>query len=156
VPDTLGARYLDFLLHHPSQAIRALDLEVAIRADKRYARVEDSRQEIMDRQAQRELERELAELKGERLAAEEADKATVVQRLDEEIRIVEATLRQKGSAASDSGERARNNVRKAVGAIAQRLRRGNKYQKALAAHIGQCISLGYDVIYNQPEGARWE
>src|SRR5215510_8898346 len=36
--DTLGARYLDYLLHHPNEAIAAFDLEVAICPEKAEAR----------------------------------------------------------------------------------------------------------------------
>jgi hypothetical protein len=155
VPDGLGARYVDFLLHHPNRVIKALDLEISIRADKGSARAEDTKQEALDHQAQRELERELVELKAERQLAQEDDNTAAVERLTEEIRTIEAALRQQGGMPGDAGERARNNVRKAIGAFMQRLRQGNKYQKALAAHIKQHINLGYEVVYHQPEGEIW-
>src|SRR5437867_727780 len=46
--DTLGARYLDHLLHHPNATISAFDLEVVIRPEKAEARSRNSIQEEAD------------------------------------------------------------------------------------------------------------
>jgi hypothetical protein len=62
----------------------------------------------------------------------------------------------RGAAATDAGEQARNNVRKAIGAVKMRLKRGSKWEKAFGQHIGQYVNTGYEVMYIQPEGQIWQ
>ena len=42
LPDTQGARYVDYLLHHPNMPISAFDLEVAVQPEKGEARSRNS------------------------------------------------------------------------------------------------------------------
>jgi len=52
--DTLGARYLDYILHRPNQAVSAFDPEVAIQPEKGEARSRNSVQSKSDARAQRD------------------------------------------------------------------------------------------------------
>jgi hypothetical protein len=84
--------------------------------------------------------------------AEEDCNPDVVERLQGEISALEAATKKKAGIAGNAGERARNNVRKAIGAVINRLKTGNQHQKAFAAHLGNFVSLGYEVSYLQPGG----
>src|ERR1035437_6935702 len=63
--NTLGARYLDYLLHEPNEPIRAFDLEVEAQPEKGEARVRDSFQPERDAQALREYRQEARRLRTE-------------------------------------------------------------------------------------------
>jgi len=60
-------------------------------------------------------------------AAEDGDLATV-DRLDNDIAAIELEL-NKNRQAPDTGERARNNVRKAVVAVIRNLNKGNEAER---------------------------
>lgn len=156
VPNTLGTKYVDHLMHNPNQAVHVLELERTIRADKESARAPGSKQTPQDGQAKREVQRELLALEQELQEAEEADNPDAVKRLKAEIRTVQAADKNQAGITADAGERARNNVRKAVAAVIRKLRRGNTHQKAFAVHLHQCIKLGYEVLYNQAGGDGWD
>ena len=53
VEDTLGARYLDYLLHHPNQPISSFDLEVAVRPEKAAVRSRETFQQEADSKSKR-------------------------------------------------------------------------------------------------------
>jgi hypothetical protein len=46
-------------------------------------------------------------------------------------------------------------VSKAVTAVRQKLLKGEKNEKAFGEHLQQFLDLGYECIYNQPEGRIW-
>jgi hypothetical protein len=151
---TLGAEYLDYLLHHPGEVISAYDLELKIRPDKAKARAKDSVQNKQDPEAIRSYLRQLEKMRAEREeAAEDGDMATVDQ-LDGDMEAIEAELKKNGQ-APDAGERARWNVSKAIAAVLLKLRKGGEGEKAFAAHLEQFISMGYQFCYSQPQGNRW-
>lgn len=153
---TLGAKYLDYLLHHPGEVISAFDLEVAICPDKANARSRDSIQEKLDPDTVRSYLRELTRLRQEREdAAERGDRAEV-DRLDEEVGAVEAALRVSGRDAGDAGERARGNVSKAIAVVRRRLAAGSKAEREFGRHIEQFVSVGYECSYRQPNDRFWE
>jgi hypothetical protein len=156
VPNTLGSKYVDYLLHNPNQPVRVLELEALIRADKKDVRAAGSTQSHQDGQTKKEVQRELLELQKELQEAEEADNPGAVGRIQQEIRALKSADKAQAGITADAGERARNNVRKAVGAVIRRLRRGNAHQKAFAAHLGQHLKLGYEVIYSRDGGDEWE
>jgi len=59
LPDTLGAPYVDCLLHRPNEPISAFDLEVAVSPEKGEVRARNSIQPKSDAQALREYRKEL-------------------------------------------------------------------------------------------------
>ena len=154
LPSTLGARYLDYLLHHPNEPIPAFDLEVAITPEKGQARSKDSIQAESDPQARREYEAALRELRANRKRAQEAGEREEVARLDSEIKALKSALEQDGGTA-DTGERARLNVHKAVRVVMRQLRRGGRQEEAFANHVEERLSLGYECLYSHPEGKVW-
>jgi hypothetical protein len=154
LPTTLGAEYLDYLLHHPSTPISAYDLEMTIRPEKAKARPKNSVQNNLDADAVRDYLRQIDKLRTQREeAAEDGDLANA-EKLDGDIVAIESELKKNGQ-ASDAGERSRGNVRKAVAVVLRKLRKGDAQEKAFAQHLDQFISLGYECSYNQPKGNRW-
>ena len=153
--DTLGAKYLAYLLHHPGVVISAFDLEVAVNPDKACARSRNSIQEQLDSETVRCYLRELTRLRGEREDAAECGDAARADQLDADIEAVEEALQSNGRGTGDTGERARNNVRKAVGGVIHRLGRGDKAHRQFAAHLSRCVNLGFEVMYQPASGEVW-
>jgi hypothetical protein len=156
VEHSLGARYLDYLLHHPNQPISAFELELTIAPEKASARAVNSFGARNDSDAVRRSLRELDRLRAERDEAEQDGHYGKAAQLDAEIEALEAQLKAgRGQRKHDTGERARNNVRKAIGAVLRSLRSGDAGQKAFAAHLSQFVSTGYTCMYQQPPGSEW-
>lgn len=154
LPPTLGAEYLNYLLHHPSQPISAYDLELLIRPEKAQARAKDSVQHQLDAEGIRSYLRQLEQLRQRRDEAAEDGDLAKADRLDGDIGAIETELKRNGQ-VPDTGERARGNVSKAVAAVQRKLRQGDPNEKAFAQHLDQFISLGYECCYNQPQGSGW-
>jgi hypothetical protein len=150
----LGARYLDHLLHRPNQHIAAFDLERAIVPEKASARALNSRDVSGHGEGMRRCLRELGHLRAERDEATERGDCGGAERLDGDISMLEGQLKD-GRRTDDTGERARNNVRKAIGAVLRGLHRGDAAQKLLAFHLGGFVDTGYACMYHQPPGAEW-
>lgn len=153
--NTDGAKYLDHLLHHPNKPIRAFDLEATIKPDKEKFRDENSIHKAVDPQARREARQELVTLKAELEEAQAERQTAKAKRLKDEIAKVQAAAGNESLLGGDTGERARDNVRKAINKAVAKLRKGDKEAKAFGVHLGQFVSLGYDVRYNQPENMSW-
>ena len=151
---TLGARYLDYLLHEPNEPIRAFDLEVEVQPEKGEARVRNTFQPDSDAQAMREYRQALPRLKAQRADAKAAGDLERVAHLGRDIEAFESALREGGGAA-DTGERARNNVRKAVAAVMEKLSEGGAEEKAFAEHLRTHLSIGIECQYRQPQGRIW-
>ena len=154
LPDTLGARYVNYLLHHPNEPISALGLEVEITPEKGEARSGNSFQPESDAQALSEYRRELRRLQTEREEARAADDANEVEGLERELEALAAALKA-GRTGADAGERARVNVRKAVAVVLAQLRKGGPVQEAFAEHLQHQLSTGYECLYSQAEGNIW-
>jgi hypothetical protein len=154
--DTVGARYLDYLLHRRGEVITAFDLEVAIAPEKAQVRARDSIQAQLDPETVRSYLHALTRLRAEREMAAEAGDMARADQLDADLEAVEVALQAQGRATGDAGERARNNVRKAVGAVLGRLSRGDKAEREVAAHLAECVRLGFEVMYQPRDGEVWE
>jgi len=150
--DTLGARYVNYLVHHPNVPISAFDLEVAIQPEKGEVRSKNSIQPESDAQALRQYRQELHRLQAEKVEA--AGEPEEVARLEGEIEALLSALKE-GVRAPDNGERARGNVRKAVAAVRAQLRKGGVEQKAFAVHLQRHLSLGHECLYSQPDVRIW-
>jgi hypothetical protein len=152
--NTLGARYLDYLLHRPNNPIRAFDVEVEVQPEKGEVRARDSFQPESDAQAMRDYRQALEGLKAKQAVAKAAGDQEGVERLDGEIEAFQSALREGGGAA-DTGERARNNVRKAVAAVIEKLSEGGPEERAFAEHLRTHLSIGHECLYSQPQGRIW-
>jgi hypothetical protein len=153
--NTLGARYLHYLLHRPNEPLSAFELELVVTPEKKEARVRDSIQPASDAQAKRAYREEMGGLQAKRSAAEGAADWEAVENLDAEMAALEAAL-QEGGAAPDNGERARDNVRKALALVLGQLRDGGPEEKAFAEHLRTHLSIGHECLYSQAEGRVWE
>jgi hypothetical protein len=151
--DTLGTGYLNYLLHHENEAIRALDLEKEIQPEKAKVRARGSIQRTLEGAAMRAKLRELETLRAEREEARDAGDEGRVSRLDGQIQKGEAEL--EGLLPGDAGQKARCNVSQAVKAVRRMIEKGNRKQRAFAAHLKQCLSLGFECMYIQPAGNIW-
>jgi hypothetical protein len=120
--DTLGARYLDYLLHHPNVLITAFELEVLVTPEKGEARSIESIQPESDSRAKRDYRKALRPLQAQRRCAKKAGDQARVRDLDLEIKKLNAALNKRGGLA-DTGERARSNVRHAVRLVVEPLER---------------------------------
>ena len=153
--DTLGARYLDYLLHHPNEPIPAFDLEVAVMPEKGEARSRTSIQPESDGRALREYAQALRRLQAERDAAQSANKQEEVARLEEEMEALELMLKGEGG-ESDTGKRARDNVRKAIRVVLEQLAHGQPRERKLAEHLDTHLSIGLECLYSLPQGRVWD
>jgi hypothetical protein len=152
--NTLGARYLDYLFHTPNDPILAFGLEVTIEPAKGEARATNSIQAAIDPQARRDYVRALRELRADKAAAQAKGDPDEISRLEGEILALESALNERGG-EDDTGERARGNVRRAIDAVVRKLLKGGKDERALAEHIRDRVSTGYECVYIQPEGRIW-
>ena len=152
--DTLAAKYLDYLLHHPNVPISAFDLEVAITPEKGEARSRNSIQLESDPQALREYRQELTRLRAEMEAARVAGEAEEVARLEGEIKALVSAL-QGGRAGTDTGQRAYDSVRKRVAGLRERLTKGSREQRAFSQHLETHLNIGFECLYSQPDGRIW-
>ena len=141
--DTLGGRYVNYLVHHPNVPISAFELEVAVQPEKGEARSRNSIQPESDPRALREYRQELRRLQVEK--AQAAGEPAAVARLAGEIEALKSAL--KGVSTADTGERARDNVRKAIAALRAQLRRGGPEEKAFAEHLRTHLSIGHECLY---------
>ena len=99
--------------------------------------------------------KEVDRLRAERDEAAESGQHAEVERIDAEIERLESELPGK-QRSIDTGERARDNVRKAIAATLRVLRSGGSEERAFAAHVQQCVSVGYELLYSQPQGRVWK
>jgi hypothetical protein len=152
--DTLGARYVDYLLHHPNEPISAFDLEIEITPEKAEARSENSIQPESDPRALKEYRRELGRLQTEREKAQAVGDREGVGALDQDIAAYEAAL--GGSTAPDTGQRAYDNVRQALRGLSVYLGKKGSAERAFAEHIRTYLSIGFECAYLPPEGNDWE
>jgi len=155
IENTLGARYLDYLLHHPNETISAYDLEITVTPEKGEIRSKNTIQTDLDPDTIRNYLREIDKLRGKREKAADEGRQDELARLDGVIEDIEAALKKKGI-ASDTGERARGNVSKAIAAVQRKLLKGEKYEKACGTHIKECVSMGYNFHYSHPAGGVWQ
>ena len=154
LPNILGSRYLNYLLHEPNVPISAFDLEVAVQPEKGEARSRNSIQPESDARALGEYRQELRRLQAERQAAEAAGDLAEVERLESEVGALESALKA-GASTADTGERARSNVRLAIRAVMARLEKGGPEERAFAEHLRTHLSIGFECLYSQPEGRIW-
>jgi hypothetical protein len=155
LPDTLGAPYLDYLLHRPNQPISAFELEVAVSPEKGEARATNSIQAESDARALAQYREELRRLQAKRKELEATADADGLEHLDNEVAVLAAAL-NAGRGANDTGERARSNVRLAVRSVKARLEKQGQEEREFAEHLRTHLSLGYECLYRQPAGRIWD
>lgn len=157
IKDSLGAYYIGHLLHHPNKPIPCFDLEVAIKSEKATARGDTSIQPTADGTAIKSFLRDLDRLRSERNEAMEDGDHGSVDRIDGEIEAINTALRgAEGLVAGDKGEKARNNVRKAIDAVRTKLLKGSKDEKRFGQHLVDMLSTGHDCSYKSPAGRIWQ
>jgi hypothetical protein len=154
LPNILGARYADYLLHQPNRPISAFDLEVTVLPEKGEARARNSIQPESDARALGEYREELRRLQAKRSELAAAGDADGLERMDNEVAALEAALTDSDGAA-DTGKRAFDNVRKAVGALRKHLRRGGPEERTFEEHLRGQLSVGHECLYSAPDGRVW-
>jgi hypothetical protein len=154
LPNILGSRYLNYLLHEPNDPIDPFALEVRIQPEKALARAKDSIQAGSDGPAKRDYRERLRWLQARRATLGGAADPREVEGLVSEMAVLEAMLKER-ELGSDTGERARNNVRKAIDVIKVLLRQGGPEERAVLAHLDRHLSIGHRCLYSQPRGRIW-
>jgi hypothetical protein len=154
LPNVLGARYLDYHLHRPNQPISAFDLEVAVSPEKGEARARNSIQPESDARALAEYREELRQLQAKRKELAAAGDPEALEDLENEVAALETALTASDRSA-DTGKRAFDNVRKAVGAVRKHLRQGGPEERAFEEHLRSHLSLGHECMYSASEGRVW-
>jgi predicted nucleic acid-binding Zn-ribbon protein len=154
LPDTLGAPYLDYLLHRPNEPISAFDLEVAVSPEKGEVRARNSIQPESDARALAEYREELGRLQERRKELEAAGDANALEHLDNEVTALETALTASDHSA-DTGSRAFDNVRKAVATVRKHLRQGGPEERAFEEHLRSHLSIRHECMYSAPEGRVW-
>ncbi len=154
LPNVLGVRYANYLLHRPNGPISAFDLEVAVSPEKGEARARNSVQPASDTRALGEYRAELLRLQAKRKELEATGDSDGLEGLDNEVAALEAALTGSDGAA-DTGERAFDNVRKALRVVQEQLRSGGPEERAFAEHLRTHLSIGFECLYSQPEGRIW-
>lgn len=152
--DTLGVRYVDYLLHRPGVAVSAFDLEMAIRPERRSARARNSIQTTLDPETVKRYLRELDRLRRARDEAGAGGDLGRADRMDVEIEALEEALRG-GRETGDAGERARNNVSKAVAAVRRQLLAGGPAERAFGEYVERFVSTGYECQFRPASGEVW-
>lgn len=155
IPNTDGAKYLNYLLHHPYQPIRALALEILINPEKGKVRAPNSKQTLVDARTKSEAGKELLALREELEESVALGLGAKTQRLREEIGKLEVIAGNVSLLEGDNGERARDNVRKAIEKVIKTLRKGGSDAQAFGQHLASFVSRGYELVYNQPENHHW-
>jgi hypothetical protein len=151
--DTLGARYLDYLLHRPNVPIGAFELEVEVQPEKAEARSAVSVQPLSDGRALREYRQALGELRAQREKARAAGDGAELQRLAGQIEALELAL-NGGNAGADTGKRAQDNVRKAIRVVMRQLAEEGQ-ENGFAEHLRGHLSIGLECLYSQAGGRIW-
>jgi hypothetical protein len=181
--DTLGAKYIDHLLHQPRSPIPVADLEHQINPEH-AALLQPERSDVESTSSDSEQleihpgdqlngadelnhagesiqphhdKRTTAEILRDlgRLRAQRAagPSAVLARELDEEIEQLETALRSARS-FPDARDRARDNVRKAIRAVTLKLERGSDPEKAFAEHLKNHVSFGFEVMYTDQRSWR--
>lgn len=117
-------------------------------------RPKETFQNLNDSKSEREYFEDLKELRRDLEAAKKDHDEARSVRLEKEIEELMSVLNKV--LPSDSGEKSRNNVRKAIQAVVGGLRKGGRAEKNFATHIKDFIDLGYDVMYKQPKSFHWD
>ena len=91
-----------------------------------------------------------AQRDGARVAGGEKE----VERLEGEIKALKSALGD--NSAADTGERAFDNVHKALRVVLEQLRKGGPEEQVFAEHMRTHLSIGFECMYRQPEGRIWE
>ena len=76
-----------------------------------------------------------------------------IARLEGEMEALRSAL--TGAGAADTGERAFDNVRKALRVVQEQLRNGGPEERAFAEHLRTHLSIGFECLYSHPEGRIW-
>jgi hypothetical protein len=152
LPDTRGARYLDYLLHHPNFPISAFDLDVAVNPGKVEASSRNSIQPESDAKACLQYREALRVLRSQRREAQSTGDREALEDVDREIQALQHAL--GGSRMPDAGERAYDTVRHAIRYLRDHLS-GSPEETLFAEHLRTHLSVGFECLYTQPEGI-WE
>jgi hypothetical protein len=152
--DSVGFSYISFLLSQPKQIFRAEALQ-STRANihnNTLLSLEDKENFFSDHLPQAIDDNSIfAKLKAnvEDLRERQADSEAIA---NAEEALLEA-LKNKGRTFTDTGERARNQVRQAINRAIKNI---DKHLPACAQHLQNNIKMGYDLTYNPSEIICWQ
>ena len=153
IKKTLGAKYLDYLLHHSGQVIDASDLEIMFNSSKESVRGDKSYQPVLDKKTLGDIRDKIAQLEVEKDTCRNNHRISDIEEIDIEIKVLKNDLMRKDSDFSDSREKSRSNVSKAITSVRRRLLNGNKYERPFGEYISIYVELGNTLMYK--DSAKW-
>lgn len=152
--DSMGCKYIDWLLHHPNEVITCLQLEAEIQPERRLIRSGNSIQHTIDSKAKQQTAKVLGDMIAMRDKLESSGRMVEAGEYEEQIQILCNRLESKGI-DHDHGEKARNNVRKAIGNVIKKLRKGTPREREFGVFLDLHIRKGYEIMYSEPRGDIW-
>jgi 7-cyano-7-deazaguanine synthase in queuosine biosynthesis len=157
INDTLGAKYIDYLLHHPGDVISSLELEQEINTAKAEVRTVEVITQTHDEKSLLEYAKECRKLRAELKKLEEEGRTVEAAEAEDRLTELERILKNEDRAVlGDSGEKARGNVRKAIGVVQNSLKKmAEPGAKSFALHISNHLSTGFKLSYSPPEKIIW-
>ncbi len=155
IADNLGAKYVDWLLHHPGEVISCVDLEAEATPEKAGLRLDTRRAPNIDPIAQRQAYNRLKELSAERAKCDEQGSAVDLAEIDEEVAQISAYL-CRGNRSQGDKERARDAIRKPIERLIKKLDHGERVEKNFAIYLKARIKAGYDIMFIPDLEADWK
>ena len=149
INDTLGSRYIHYLLHHPGEPVSALELEVEINPEKEAIRTKETVVKKHDAQGMIAYAKECRRLRSESVVAREEGREMEAAELDTQVKELVRIINNEDKAIfNDSGQKARQNVSCAIRAVEKKLRKmtdsaAQSFSQHLSAHLSKGIKLSY-------------
>ena len=151
--DTLGARYLDYLLHHPNVTNTAFKLEVLVTPEKGEARAIESVQPESDPPAKRQYREALRIKQSERRLAKKAGDEARVRQLDPDIKKLNALLNNRGGMADTGEGRSTTCAKRCASSWSKRGKEGRG--AGVCGTLRTHLSIGFKCLYTQGQGQVW-
>ncbi|MBC8205558.1 MAG: hypothetical protein H8E68_00190 [Kiritimatiellaeota bacterium] len=155
--DLLGARYIDYLLHHPGEVITALELEQRINPAKAEVRTAQTITKKHTPEALAKIARECKKLRAERDSFIEEGRTVEASQMADDVAELERILKNEArTVLGDSGENARGNVSKAIRTVEGRLKKmETPAARAFARRLAESLHKGFKLSYTPPEKIIW-
>ncbi|MDF3129455.1 hypothetical protein P0Y35_09645 [Kiritimatiellaeota bacterium B1221] len=155
IKDSMGSKYVDWLLHHPGKTIPCLELEQMIQKEKEGLRSGYNRDTNMDGAGKSGVRKRLRELTMERAKLESEGREAELKELDAEVQEIENALKG-ANRSNDDGNRARDSVRKAIDRLYKNLNKTGAIEKSFSSYLKSKINAGYDIMFIRDSKVTWK
>ncbi|HMO51219.1 MAG TPA: hypothetical protein PKA21_08845 [Kiritimatiellia bacterium] len=153
--NTLGARYLNHLLHHPFNLIHAIELESAVTPEKTDLRQRGVITDPSKKAAIGRLVMKKRKLEHERDHEQESGNNVAASECQSEIDSIESELQQLQKKALDDGEKARSPISKAIHTAYRSLEKNYRHSEPFVSHAREFLNISHNLQYVPPQGITW-